>query len=424
MTSRMLTYQRTTLILGLICLVGAPPSAHAAPGPRRGPPRMSGPADKPVPADSRFPGRHPRPNGALLGPLGHASLHLTSQRLRIRCRFGGGGCAVRHEYVIRNTGDATTVDLPFISPRMAVLVEVNGKRAVVDSAHAPKHPRRWSSSGKGLDPATGRTYTLPGPKSYRALRHHRVRVAFGARAQVTFTLITNSVGGYDRFRRGRTQPEVSFCLTRRKDHMVHHHELPLTDPAARPGPGNGRDIHVEWTLPANLVLGANTKLACRRAGHKRRQKRCTGRLEPGAKQLRWSVAERYRWPVGFFVGAGLAFTNRGVEALVRGGASLMVRSRKDLVTLSAETDARERFALALTYQLFLPYAPHAMEMGAHFELGMALDLVPEVRPAIRAGAAMHISMVRVSLLFDLYPGELKKDGGPSWRGMVVAGVGF
>jgi len=424
MTSRMLTYQRTTLILGLICLVGAAPAARAAPGPRRNPPRMSGPADKPVPQDSRFPGQHPRPNGALLAPLGHASLRLTSQRLRIRCRFGGGGCAVRHEYAIRNTGDATTVDLPFISPRMAVMAQVDGKRATVDSGPAPTPPRRWSSSGKALDPATGKTYTLPGPKRHRALRHHRVRVAFGARTQVTLTLITNSVGGFDRFRRGRTQPEVSFALTRRKDHMVHHHELSLADPAARPGPGRRQELRVEWTLPATLVLGANTKLTCRRTGPGRRQQRCTGRLEPGATRLRWSMAERHRRPVGFFVGAGVAFTHRGAEALVRGGASVMVRSRKDLVTLSAETDAKERFALALTYQLFLPYTPHAMEMGVHFELGMALDLVPEVRPAIRAGAGLHMSMVRLNLLFDLYPGELEKGGGPSWRGMVVVGLGF
>lgn len=420
----MLSNQRTTLIVGLICLLGTPLSAHAAPSPRRGAPRMSGAFDKPVKADSRFPGRHPRPNGALLAPLGHAFLRLTAERLRIRCRFAGGGCAVRHELEIRNTGDATTVDLPFISPRMAVLAEVDGKRALVDLRPAPSKPRRWSSSGQGLDPATGKKYKLPGPKSHRALRHHRVRVAFGARTKVTLTLITNSVGGYDRFRRRRTQPEVSFAMTRRKDAFVTHHELPLTDPAARTRSRSDKALEVEWTLAANLVLGANTKLSCKRTGPRRRRQKCTGRLGATERRLRWSVAEKHRRPVGFFVGAGVAFTHRGNEALLRGGAQLMLRSRKDLLTLSAETDAKSRFALALTYQLFLPYAPHSMEMGAHFELGMALDVVPAVRPAIRAGAAFHMTVIRMNLLFDLYPGELKKGGGPSWRGMFVVGIGF
>jgi len=418
------TYSCTTPILGLICLVGTPLTARAAPGPRRRPPRMSGAHDKPVLADSRFPGRHPRPNGALLAPLGHTALRLTAERLRIHCRYAGGGCAVRHEYVIRNTGDATTVDLPFISPRMAVLAEVDGKRALVDRRRAPKRPRDWSSSGQGLDPATGKMYPLPGPKSHRTLRHHRVRVAFGARAEVTLTLISNSVGGYDRFRRKRTQPEVSFGLNRRKDHMVTHHELPLTDPAARLRTSADRPIEVTWTLPANLALGANTKLRCQSTGLRRQQQKCSGRLHPTASRLRWSMAEKYHWPVGVFVGAGVAFTHRGAEPLLRGGISVMVRRRKDVLSLAAETDAKERVALALTYQLYLPYAPHSMEMGGHFELGMALDLVPAVRPAFRAGAAFHISVVRVNLLFDLYPGELKKGGGPSWRGMVVFGIGF
>ena len=45
-------------------------------------------------------------------------------------------------------------------------------------------------------------------------------------------------------------------------------------------------------------------------------------------------------------------------------------------------------------------------------------------PAIRLGAALHMTVVRVNLLFDLYPGELKKGGGPSWRGIIAAGIGF
>ncbi len=422
----MQTYQRTTLILGLIFLVGAPHSraARGAPASRRSPPRMSGAKDNPVAADSRFPGHPSRPNGALVSPLGPPSLRLVSERLRIRCRFGGSGCAVRHDFVIQNTGDATTLDLPFVSPRMAPLAEVDGKRAVVNSVPTPKVPRRWSSTGRGLDPATGKTYNLPGPNKHRVLRHHRVRVTFRARAQVTLTLITNSVGGYDRFRRGRTQAQVSFAMTRRHNHFVHHHELPLTDPEARPRPSTGPAIQVEWILPANLVLGANTKVTCQRSGSGRPEQKCTGRIAPTAKQLRWSTAEKYRRPVGFFLSAGVAFNNRGAEALLRGGASLMVRSRKDLVSLSAETDAKERFALALTYQLFLPYTPHSKEMGLHFELGMALDVVPQVRPAIRLGTALHMTVVRVNLLFDLYPGELKKGGGPSWRGIIAAGIGF
>lgn len=136
------------------------------------------------------------------------------------------------------------------------------------------------------------------------------------------------------------------------------------------------------------------------------------------------MAEKYRHPFGFFLSGGVAFTHRGAEGILRGGASLMVRSRKDLVTLSAETDARERFALALTYQLFLPYTPHSMEMGVHFELGLALDVIPSVSPAIRLGVVGHMTVVRVNLLFDLYPGELQKGGRPSWRGMVAAGIGF
>jgi len=431
----MQTYQRTTVILGLICLLGAPQSARAAPSPRRQPPRMSGAKDKPVAADSRFPGHHPRPNGALLSPLGRASLRLVSERLHIHCRFGGGGCEVRHDFVIRNSGDATTIELPFVSPRMAVLAEVDDKRALVDldrtlqpnkpakSAKSARPRRHWSSTGRGLDPATGKTYSLPGPQKRRVLGHHRVRVTFGARAQVKLTLITNSVGGYDRFGRGRTQPEVSFALTRRPNHFVHHHELPLTDPEARPRPSTGPNLQVEWTLPANLILGANTKVTCKRSGTGSEQK-CTGRIGPTEKRLRWSMAQPYRRPVGFFLSAGVAFTHRGAEGLLRGGAQLMVRSRKDLVSLSAETDARSRFALAVTYQLFWPYTPHSMEMGVHVELGLALDVVPAVRPAVRLGTVLHMTVVRVNLLFDLYPGELKKGGGPSWRGIIAAGIGF
>lgn len=416
----MLTYQRTIRTLGLICLLAAAPAAHAAPEAPRRPPRMSGAKDKPVPGDSRFPGRHGRPNGALLAPLSRP-LRLESESIEIRCRFGGGGCALRHAFVIQNTADATTVTLPFVSPRMAVLAEVDGKPALVDAAPLPARPRRWSSSGRGLDPGSGKSYKLPGPKRHRVLRTHRVRVSVGARSRVTLTLITNSVGGYDRFRRGRTQAEVAFSGTRRKDNFVHHHELPLTDPAARPHPGAGRDIPVTWTLPANLELGANTKVTCKRTG---RQQRCTARLKSTAKQLRWSVAERYHRPVGFFLGVGVAFTHRGAEAHLRAGASLMLRSHKDLLTLTAETDAKSRFAMALTYQLFLPYSPHNWEMGGHFELGLALDLYPAVRPAIRAGTTLHIGAIRVNLLFDLYPGELKAGGGPSWRGVVGAGFGF
>lgn len=422
----MLTYQRTTCILGLICLLGMAPGmspvARAAPAARRVAPRMSGPRDRPVPGDSRYPGRHGRPNGALLGPLGRPTLRLLSERIEIRCRFGGGGCALRHDFVIQNTADATTVTLPVISPRRAVLAEVNGKPATVNTAPLPPRPRRWSSSGWGIDPGSGESYKLPGPKRYRVLRAHRVRVSLGARSRVTLTLITNSVAGYDRFRRGRTQAEVAFSGTRREDNFVYHHELPLTDPAARGRPGGGRDLPVTWILPAHLKLGANTKVTCKRAG--RHQQRCTARLKTTAKTLRWSIAERYRRPVGFFLGVGLAFTHRGVEAHLRAGASLMLRSHQDLLTLTAETDAKERFAMALTYQLFLPYSPYNWELGAHFELGLALDLYPAVRPAIRAGTTLHIGAIRVNLLFDLYPGELKAGGGPSWRGVVGAGFGF
>ncbi len=429
----MSTSQRTISTVGLLLMCIPPGAALASPSPqparsraltpRPSQPRMSGPKDRPVQADSRFPGEAPRPNGALLGPLPSPALRLESEALRIRCRFGGGGCAVRHDFVVRNAGDATTLALRVISPRMAPLAEVDGIPVQVRTGPSPPRRRRLVATGLGVDPSTGDSYELPGSRPWRRLRVHLVLVRLPARGRVTITLITNSVGGYDRFRRARTQPEVSFVGTRRRDHFVHHHELLLVDPWAR-RPRRGSKIEVTITLPTGLELGSNTGLACKSERGPRALQRCSGRVSSGLKVLRWSMAERRRRPWGLFVGVGLAFTHRGGEPLLRAGASIMLRRRKDLVSLSAETDARERFGLALSYQLFLPYAPHSAEMGGHFELGLEVDLVPHVRPAIRLGAALHISMVRVGLLLDVYPGEMKKGGGPSWRGQLTAGVGF
>ncbi len=159
----MLTYQRTTLILGLICLLAAPRFARAAPAARRSPPRMSGPKDKPVPADSRFPGHNARPNGALLAPLTQPGLRLTSEAIAIRCRFGGGGCAVRHAYQIQNTGDATTLVLAVVSPRMAVLAEVDGKPALVDADLLPKNHGVGPPQARGWIQATARPTSCPDP---------------------------------------------------------------------------------------------------------------------------------------------------------------------------------------------------------------------------------------------------------------------
>ncbi|MFH2005226.1 MAG: hypothetical protein ABI333_01440 [bacterium] len=421
----MQVFKRLLSTLGLIGLLspspalGAPVSATEA---RPAPPRMSGPEDKPVPGDSRFPGEQPRPTGALLGPLPIPSLSIQSESIALRCRFGGGGCSIRQEFVIQNTGDATEVTLSYVTPVMGSSAEVDGRPAQIIAPTQPSPTRRWASSGYGVDPGSGARYALPGPKRHRTLLHRRFRARLRARSLTTVALITNSVAGYDRFRRGRTQPEVSFALTRRNDNFVHHHELQLRDPAARSTPGGrARAVRVSVILPRGLTLGSTVALRCKTTT---RERRCEGRLGPDTGRWRWSLAQSYKRPVGFFLGAGVAFTTRGAEPLLRGGMSLMVRSRKDLVTLSAETDAKERIALALVYQLFLPYAPHSMQMGGHFELGMVLDVHPAARPAIRAGAAFHFALVRINLLFDLYPGETKTGGAPAWRGIVAAGLGF
>ena len=412
--------KRLSIAMGLMLLSGAEDPAFAGPAKA---PRMSGHGERPVPGESRFPGEHPRPNTALLGPLGAPSLRLLSERVAIRCRFRGGGCRVTQEYVVRNSGAAIVKDLIFMASAFGVKCRVDGRPRDDTVVDLPDQQiRHWSSSGWGVAPESNQRYKLPGPQRKRAITVHRIRVRFPAGATRTIALISRSVGGFDRVRRGRTQPEVSFALTRRKDNFVYHHELLLRDPGARPHPGGAAgELQVSVRVPKDLVLGASVKLTCRVTG---RWRDCTGRLRGGDKRLTWSVAERYRRPVGFFVSIGAAMTRHRVEALLRVGASLMVRSRRDLVAFSLETDAKERVAFGLVYQLFLPFMPHSHEMGGHGELGLVLDVAPTVTPAFRAGAAFHFSFVRVNVLFDLYPFEFKKGGRPTWRAMATAGLGF
>ncbi len=413
---------RASLALGfaLACstLASAAPARPAAPA------KMSGYGDKPRPGDSRYPGDQPRPAGALLARL-PAGLTLRGESISVRCRFRGGGCQVRHSFELENRGAAQRVLLHVVTATFTLSVEVQGHKAPLTDPPTPIQPgpaRTWQSSGKGVKPGSTRAYKIPGRTRRRRVRHRYVWVDFPAGGRRTVTLITQSVGGFDRTSRPRTQAEVAFALNRRKDNFTYHHELRLRDPEARatPGGATGR-IPLEIDVPKSLVVGADVSLRCETHGKRRR---CHGSVPSDRSEVRWAVAAMYHFPLGVFVTVGGAVTRHRREFWLRAGLSVLLRQRKDLLTLSGETDAHTRFGLALVYQLFLPYAPSSQEMGAHGELGLVLDVWPKVRPAIRLGAAFHMSVIRLNVLADIYPGEFKDGGAPAWRILLGAGIGI
>jgi hypothetical protein len=248
-------------------------------------------------------------------------------------------------------------------------------------------------------------------------------VTFEAGARHTLTLVSHSVAGFDRQSRPRTQAEVSFAGTRRRDSFTYHHELRLRAPEARTRPGGeAGGVALELDLPRDLELGSEPPLRCAARGGRQR---CHGELTPDTERLLIGLAAPYKRPVGFFAQVGVGATRDGAEPWVRVGASLLLRRRLDLLTLSAESDVQHRFGLGLAYQVFLPYRPNLHEMGASFELGLVLDVWPELRPAIRLGGAFRFGFVGLGALLDFYPGELGGDAsGPSWRLLLGAGVGL
>jgi len=413
---------RASLALGfaLVCST----LASAAPARPASEAKMSGYGEKPRPGDSRYPGDQPRPAGALLSRL-PAGLTLGSESLAVRCRFRGGGCLVRHAFTLENRGAARRVLLHVVTATLTLSVEVQGHRAPLTDPPTPisEGPARtWQSSGQGVKPGSTRAFQIPGRTRRRPVRHRYVWVEFPAGGRRTVTLITQSVGGFDRTSRPRTQAEVAFALNRRQDNFTYHHEIRLRDRAARARPGGaaGR-IPLEIDVPRSLVVGADVALRCETHGKRRR---CRGVVPGDRSEVRWAVAAKYHLPLGVFVTVGAAFTRHRRELWLRAGLSVLLRQRKDLLTLSGETDAHTRFGLALVYQLFLPYTPRAMEMGAHGELGLVLDVWPEVRPAIRLGAAFHMSILRLNVFADIYPGEFKDGGAPAWRIGLGAGIGL
>jgi hypothetical protein len=406
---------------------------------------VTGPDEKPRPGDSRFPGEHPRPTGALLGPLPEG-LTLQSESVRIRCPRSGVACDVHQAFRVKNRGPARHIHLLVLTPTLAVSARIGGRRVLFGppprgakppdakppgakrpdakppGAKPPAAPRRWASTGKGVRPGAEGLFPVPGRTRHRPLRRRWIEVHFPAGGTREVVLVSQSVGGFDRLSRPRTGPEVAHLLARRDDPFTYHHELRLRDRAARPRPG-GRSsrISLRIDVPRGQVVAADVPLRCRVRGPRRW---CRGRMEPEHRVLHVAVAEAYRFPLGGFVSLGAAFTRRGAEAWLRAGLSLRLRSRKDELALSVETDASNRASLGLVYQLFLPYTPSSHEMGGHAELGLVLDAAPAVRPAIRLGAAFSASFLRINLLVDIYPGEFGDGGGPAWRLLLGAGLGL
>jgi hypothetical protein len=399
------------LLLDVLVVTFAATPALAAP--------MSGPKDRPRPGDSRYPGETPRPTGAVLLAL-PAGVTLEEERLEVRCRFRGGGCRLRQHFrVVSATAQVATVR--FATPALSVGVRLDGRHVDPRWAEPPARPVPWRATGRGVDPERGVRYRLPGAAAERASREGSVEVTLPAGARRTLTVVTNSVGGFDRIRRQRTAPEVGFAGIRRRDAFVHHHELRRRPPDGSPVARPLRPTRLTLDVPRSLLAGASVPLRCQRDA---RRQICQGEVPVAADAVQWSVAERHRRPVGLSAGAGVAFNNRGAEALLRAAVSLLVRRRRDLVTLAAETDARSRVALALTYELLAPFQPHAYEIGFGGELGLVLDVYPEARPAIRAGATVRFSIAHAAIRFDLYPGEIPKGGGAAWRGLLVLGIGL
>jgi hypothetical protein len=266
-------------------------------------------------------------------------------------------------------------------------------------------------------------FALPGRPEERPLLRHRLSVSFGAGGRRTLELVSQSVAGFDRTSRPRTQAEVAHAGTRRRDYFTYHHELWLRDPEARPLPGGAAGhVALELDLPRALEVGADVPLQC---AHQAARRRCHGLLSSDRERLLLALSARYHRPVGLVAQVGIGATRDGVEAWLRAGASLFLRRRLDLLTLTGETDAQHRFGLGLAYQLFLPYNPNTHEMGAHFELGLVLDCWPEVRPALRLGGAFRFGFIQLGALLDFYPGELDKSAsGPAWRVLLGAGIGL
>lgn len=387
---------------------------------------MSGAFEKPRPGDSRYPAEHPRPAGGLLGPLPEG-LVLDEEHLAIRCETPGG-CQVTHRFVLHNPGPARTVTLWVLTPVLSIHATVDGTRLEWepprDDAGAEKPSQRtWRSGGRAVAPGRTQTFVLPGRTQERPLARRRLSVSFGAGGRRTLALVSQSVAGFDRTSRPRTQAEVAFTGTRRRDYFTYHHELRLRDPEGRPRPGGAAGhITLEVDLPRDLEVGADVPLRCAKRAARRR---CHGQLAPDRERLLLALAAPYKRPVGLFAQVGLGATKDGVEAWLRAGASLFLRRHLDLLTLTGETDAQHRFGLGLAYQLFLPYTPNTHEMGAHFELGLVLDVWPEVRPALRLGGAFHFGFIQLGALLDFYPGELgKRATGPPWRFLFGAGLGM
>lgn len=395
---------------------------------------MSGHGEKPRPGESRFPAEHPRPTGALLGAL-PADLTLEKESVAFLCTAPGSACEVRHSFVLRSEGPTRAVRLMVITPTLAIHAEVEGIRLDWDLSQGPTPPsdatapapsaspeRVWTSGGKAVAPGGTRPFALPGRSQSRGLHFRYFQIQFPKGGRRIVTLVSQSVAGFDRLSRPRTQAEVAFVGTRRPDYFTYHHELRLVDPAARPSPGGASGkVGLEIEAPSGLEIGANLGLDCSTA---RGRRSCQGEIPRDMERLLLGVAPAHRRPVGVFVTAGLGVTDQGVEAWLRGGLSLLLRRRLDLLTLAAETDAQERLSLALVYELFLPYRPSTHEMGAHAELGLVLDVLPVVTPGIRMGAAFHFGFIRVQALIDVYPGEIRQGDSPAWRLLVGAGLGI
>jgi hypothetical protein len=191
--------------------------------------------------------------------------------------------------------------------------------------------------------------------------------------------------GYDRQRRRRQFLETAYLHKQRKDYFVYHFRVR--------GPGGP----VSYTMPANT----------------------DGKWQQEGALLRFSAAERRRFPFGLVAAVGTASDAAGVKLAARGTIDLLL-PWGDAVAFGADgdTDGKGlRLSGSLTYQYFARWMAF-WPLGAHVEAGGVLDVYPRPRVGARGGVGGHFAFIQTQLLVDVFLDE------PRWRVTIVTGVGF
>jgi hypothetical protein len=315
----------------------------------------------------------PRPVSLLLEPAREAAVRIGAPGLEVTIEPTGRQAEFVATYPVENASDSP-LEAHLVARATHVPLRIEWASG---GGQAPVRTERESdlalvdAPDLALDPVDGGTYAIAGKKLDRA-RRLAFTIPLGPRQRGVLILRVSGSPGIDRARHNRTLAEIGHYFRKRNDPFTYQYvalvpEGPVT---VRGGP----DQHVAHHRQGDALLVASTERALDLAG----------------------------LPLGLALGAGTTYSGSGIDPRLRLAIDVIVPGGH--LALAGEDDPTGPATVALAYRLMTPYQQF-VPIGAHLELGGALDVYPTVRPAVRSGVGFHLLFFDFSLSLDLFPRE-------------------